>query len=213
MDMASFGSLLLLAFAVSLDSFSVGFTYGLRKMRIPIKSILIIACCSGLILLFSMAAGHFLTGILPEETTEKFGGILLILMGSWVLYQFFRPEKEQDFLIQEKTVMNLEMKSLGIVIQILRKPASADIDRSGTINGVESFLLGFALSIDAFGAGIGASMLGFSPVDMSLSVAVMSSSFLLAGMKTGYAFSRWSWLDKLACLPGLLLIAIGIWKL
>ena len=39
---------ILLALAVSLDSFSVGFTYGLRKMRIPFKSIMIIACCSAL---------------------------------------------------------------------------------------------------------------------------------------------------------------------
>ncbi|MDI5788515.1 hypothetical protein PO124_09275 [Bacillus licheniformis] len=53
------------------------------------------------------------------------------------------------------------MKSLGIVIHILRKPTSADIDKSGIITGIEAFLLGFALSIDAFGAGIGAAALGF----------------------------------------------------
>lgn len=211
--MTSFASLLLLAFAVSLDSFSVGFTYGLRNMRIPLQAVAIIACCSGFILLFSMFAGHFLSGFLPDQATEKLGGILLIGMGSWVLYQFFRPEKEQESLIHEKTVMNLELKSIGIVIHILRKPTSADIDRSGTINGAESFLLGFALSIDALGAGIGASMLGFSPLDMSLSVAIMSSCFLLAGIKAGNAFSKWSCMDKLACLPGILLIAIGMWKL
>ena len=34
-------SLLILAFAVSLDSFSVGLTYGLRKVKIPLKSILL----------------------------------------------------------------------------------------------------------------------------------------------------------------------------
>lgn len=31
-------SILLLAAAVSLDSFSVGFTYGLKEMKIPLKS-------------------------------------------------------------------------------------------------------------------------------------------------------------------------------
>ena len=41
---------------------------------------------------------------------------------------------------------------------------SADIDKSGVINGIEAVLLGFALSIDAFGAGIGAAILGFSPI-------------------------------------------------
>lgn len=210
-DMMSFASLLLLAFTVSVDSFSVGFTYGLRKMKIPLKAIIIIACCSGFILLFSMFAGHLLTRVLSAKITEKFGGILLIGMGIWILYQFFRPEQEK--LQQEKTVVNLELKSLGIVIHILRKPVIADLDRSGTINGAESFLLGLALSIDALGAGIGASLLGFPPLDMSLSVAIMSSSFLLAGIKAGNAFSKWSWMDKLACLPGILLIIIGMWKL
>ena len=51
-------SLVLLALAVSLDSFSVGFTYGLRKMRIPFKSILIIACCSAVTLMIAMLIGH-----------------------------------------------------------------------------------------------------------------------------------------------------------
>lgn len=40
-------SLLLLAFALSLDGFGVGITYGLRKMKIPLLSVLIISLCSG----------------------------------------------------------------------------------------------------------------------------------------------------------------------
>ena len=51
-------SLLFLAFAVSLDSFGVGVTYGLRKIRIPLLSILVITCFSGGMILFSMSVGH-----------------------------------------------------------------------------------------------------------------------------------------------------------
>ena len=40
-------SVLLLALAVSLDSFGAGLNYGLRNIKIPIGSILIIALCSG----------------------------------------------------------------------------------------------------------------------------------------------------------------------
>ena len=56
-------SIILLALAVSLDSFSVGFTYGLRKMRIPFKSIAIIACCSAMTLTIAMLLGHLLQTI------------------------------------------------------------------------------------------------------------------------------------------------------
>ncbi|MCY8514410.1 sporulation membrane protein YtaF [Bacillus atrophaeus] len=206
-------SLLLVALAVSLDSFSVGFTYGLRKMRIPFKAIIVIACCSGAVMFLSMLIGGFLTKFFPVYVTEKLGGLILVGIGAWVLYQFFRPTKEQDYLLHEKTLLNLEVKSLGIVIHILRKPTSADIDRSGTINGIEALLLGFALSIDAFGAGIGAAILGFSPITLSFAVAIMSSLFVSIGIYAGHVLSKWSWIDKMAFLPGLLLITIGLWKL
>ncbi|PRS10537.1 sporulation membrane protein YtaF [Bacillus atrophaeus] len=206
-------SLLLVALAVSLDSFSVGFTYGLRKMKIPLKAIIVIACCSGAVMFLSMLIGGFLTKFFPVYVTEKLGGLILVGIGAWVLYQFFRPRKEQDYLLHEKTLLNLEVKSLGIVIHILRKPTSADIDRSGTINGIEALLLGFALSIDAFGAGIGAAILGFSPITLSFAVAIMSSLFVSIGIYAGHVLSKWSWIDKMAFLPGLLLITIGLWKL
>ena len=49
------------------------------------------------------------------------------------------------------------------MIQILRKPTVADFDKSGTISAGEA-LLGIALSVDSFGAGIGASLLGMHPL-------------------------------------------------
>lgn len=203
-------TLLLLALSVSLDSFSVGFTYGLRKMRIPFKSILIISGCSAVTLVMAMFIGHLIQQFISPELAEKTGGVILIALGGWIIYQFFRPDKEKDVLLHGKMIVNLEIKSLGLVIHILRKPMSADFDQSGAITGLEAFLLGLALSLDAFGAGIGAVMLGFSPLSLALSVAVLSSLLVFLGMKTGVYLSRISWLQKLSFLPGILLIAIGV---
>ena len=162
-------SLILLALAVSLDSFSVGFTYGLRKMRIPLKSIIIIAFCSAATLMVAMFLGHLLQQFMSPEFAEKIGGIILIALGGWVIFQFFQSDKEKEVLPHEKVIVNFEIKSLGIVINILKKPMVADFDKSGTITGVEAFMLGLALSLDSFGAGIGAAMLGFSPLYLSYS--------------------------------------------
>lgn len=205
-------SLLLLALAVSLDSFSVGFTYGLRKMRIPIKSIVIIACCTAVTLITAMLLGHLLQQLISPEFAEKVGGIILIGLGGWVIYQFFRSEKEQEVMPHEKVILNFEIKSLGIVINILKKPMVADFDKSGTITGVEAFMLGLALSLDSFGAGIGAAMLGFSPLYLSLAVSLLSTGLVFAGMKLGAVLSAKSWLQKLSFLPGIVLIIIGVWK-
>lgn len=205
-------SLLILAFAVSLDSFSVGLTYGLRKMHIPFKSISIIACCSALALIIAMGIGRIFTRFFPPTFAESLGGIILICLGAWVLYQFFRSEKVKDVLPHEKTIVNFEIKSLGLVINILQKPLSADFDKSGTITGIEALMLGFALSLDAFGAGFGAAMLGYSPYYLALAVAIMSPLFVFMGLKVGSVLANTSWVQKCSFIPGVLLILIGIWK-
>ncbi len=206
-------SLLILAFAVSLDNFSVGLTYGLRKMRIPLKSIGIIACCSAIALVIAMTIGRFIISFFSPAFAESIGGIILIVLGAWVLFQFLRSEKSKDVLPHEKTIVNFEIKSLGLVIKILQKPMSADFDKSGTITGIEALMLGVALSLDAFGAGFGAAMLGYSPYYLAIAVAVMSSLFVYLGLKVGAVFSKSDWIQKFSFVPGILLILIGIWKI
>ncbi|MEH7108156.1 sporulation membrane protein YtaF [Bacillus sp. JJ1764] len=211
--MAQFFSLILLAFALSLDSFSVGFTYGLRKMVIPLKSILIIATCTAVSLMVAMSIGHALDKVLSPRVTASIGGIILIALGAWVIVQFFRPEKEKETLEHEKTIVNFEIRSLGLAINILKKPMSADFDRSGTITGIEALMLGFALSLDSFGAGIGAAMLGYSPLSLAITIACMSSLFVFFGIKCGAIFHRFEWIQRFTFIPGVLLIIIGIWKI
>lgn len=206
-------SLILLAFALSLDSFSVGFTYGLRQMVMPFKSVLIIASCSAVSLMVAVSIGHGLEKIFSPSITTGLGGFILIILGAGVLYQFFRPEKEKELQTQEKTIVNFEIRSLGLAIKILKKPMSADFDQSGTITGIEALMLGFALSLDSFGAGIGAAMLGFSPIYLAITVAIMSSLFVVLGIKCGSFFHKFDWIQRFTFLPGILLIIIGIWKL
>ncbi|MDE5412341.1 sporulation membrane protein YtaF [Alkalihalobacterium chitinilyticum] len=213
-------SLLLLALAVSLDSFGVGLTYGLRKMKLPFKSLLFIAFCSAASILLAMTFGNWIQRYLSPQFAEALGGIILILIGAWALYQVFRPTKNADEeeeavpkKVDDKVLINLEIKMLGLVIRILRKPMEADIDKSGTITGREAILLGVALSLDAFGAGIGAALIGFSPWLMALTVAIMSASFVTFGMKSGYRFSDSYVMKKFSFIPGLLLIILGVWSL
>lgn len=113
-----------------------------------------------------MLFGQLIQGFLSPVAANRIGGAILIAIGGWVILQFIRSEKEQAGH-QEKLEFKWEIKSLGIVIHILKKPTRADFDSSGTVTGVEAFMLGAALSLDAFGVGIGAAMLGFSPIILS----------------------------------------------
>ncbi|MEK8212636.1 manganese efflux pump [Paenibacillus sp. FSL L8-0463] len=244
-------SLLLLAFALSLDGFGVGITYGLRKMKIPLLSIMIISLCSGVVICVSMQVGVLLAKVISPQAASSIGAIILVLMGCWSLVQMLiQKEKEHSpggretgaVLLpgvasmgkaatadladttadcvseiekdaQKLAVFSLELRHLGVVIQILRTPSSADMDASGSISSMEAMLLGIALSLDAFGAGLGAALLGFSPVSTSLMIALFSGTFLLLGMRTGLKLSGRYWMKHAAVLPALMLIAMGIMKL
>ena len=216
--MATIIPLFILALAVSLDSFGVGLTYGLRKMKLPFMSLIFIACCSALSILIAMLFGKVILNYLSPNVAEKIGGIILLVIGSWAIMQSIRQYREQQLESESvptdgRILMNIEIKILGLVIRILQKPTEADIDKSGTITGKEAVLLGIALSLDAFGAGIGAALIGFSPFLMAISVAVMGALFVTLGMKSGYMFADSFWLKKFSFLPGLLLMGIGLWNM
>ncbi|WP_136604185.1 sporulation membrane protein YtaF [Paenibacillus dokdonensis] len=223
-------TLLLLAFALSLDSFGVGITYGLRQMKISPLSVVIISLCSGVIIYISMQVGVLLARVVSPDAASIVGAVILIIMGSWSLIQLLiQKEKSREdkdavtikaaqipaVLVKEteQTVFSLEIRKLGLVIRILRTPSSADIDKSGSISGFEAMWLGIALSLDAFGAGLGAALLGFSPIWTALVIALFSGTFLVIGMKTGFRFASRSWMRHFTALPALLLIAMGIIKL
>uniref|UniRef100_UPI00403F799B manganese efflux pump n=1 Tax=Paenibacillus sp. FSL R5-0713 TaxID=2921655 RepID=UPI00403F799B len=113
----------------------------------------------------------------------------------------------------ERMVFTLELRKLGVVIQILRSPSKADMDNSGSISAQEAMWLGIALSLDAFGAGLGAALLGFPTLWTALIIALFSGAFLSLGMKVGLRFSALRWMRRLSVLPALLLMIMGIMKL
>ncbi len=224
--MVPVASLVLLSFAVSLDGFGVGITYGARKIKIPVSSILIISACSGLIIMLSMMVGVAMTGWMSPHGASAVGAAILIGIGLTALIQFIRSGERgsnegnsNSGGIAKATdpssnpVLKLELKVFGFIIQILRSPSAADVDRSGTISAGEAFLLGTALSLDAFGAGIGAALVGFPPLLTAILIAAASGFFLWSGTRVGFWVSGWRWVRQLSMLPGVILIAMGIFKL
>jgi putative sporulation protein YtaF len=206
-------SFVLLALAVSLDSFGAGLTYGMKSITIPFRSISIIAICSAVTFLSSMLIGSAIEHFISPKTGEVLGGLILLAIGIYSLFQVFISENEEAES-EPRDIVKFEIKSLGIVIHILKKPVIADMDRSGSITGLEAVLLGIALSLDAFGAGIGAALVNLSPMLTTLSIAIMSALFLWGGMFLGLFFvHRANWVKRLSVIPGLLLIIMGLLKM
>jgi putative sporulation protein YtaF len=203
-------SLFLLAFAVSLDGFGVGMTYGLRKIRFPWWSLAIVTFLSTSMILLAMGLGGLLVKVVSAAGAKWVGSVLLISIGGWAIANVL---SQPLHLSHERRILRLELKTMGLVIQILKTPAAADLDRSGSISAGEATILGFALSMDAFGAGLGASLIGYPPLETAAVVSLMSLSFIAFGIRIGYRYAETSLIRRLAYLPGIMLIVLGLSKM
>ncbi|WP_409345348.1 sporulation membrane protein YtaF [Paenibacillus sp. MBLB4367] len=218
-------SLLILAFAVSLDGFGVGAMYGLRKIKMPALSLMIISLLSGTVIFVSMHIGLVVANLFSPRLASAIGAVILIGIGIWALFQMFMqkdqeaeepkelPERVAEKAGEFKKLVSIELKRLGLVIQILKTPSVADVDRSGNISASEAMLLGVALSLDAFGAGIGAALIGLTPWLTATIIAAASGTFLWLGLRIGFLYADLHWVRRLSILPGCILIMMGIMKL
>ncbi len=207
-------TILLFALALNMDALATGVAYGIRKIKIPFTSVIIISLMSVLSITVSMLLGRFLADMISESFAHRLGGIILIGIGIWVLYQSWQERHLSDGKpAEQKTLMQIRIKSLGLVIQVLREPSKADLDKSGIISPREAILLGCALAMDAFGAGFAVSMMGFDPVLTASVVGIGHILLTYMGLAMGSGFAASAIGCKMAVLPGFILIALGLFKI
>ncbi|MUK88985.1 sporulation membrane protein YtaF [Ornithinibacillus sp. L9] len=209
--MLFYTGLLLLVIAVSLDGFGVGVSYGMRKIRVPMTALSIIMLCSGIVVLTSMLLGNMISSFISSDMANIIGGSILITLGLFSLINTIRSQiQKEDAVeasIEESTNKFHSLKT------VLTTPDQADLDKSGIISASEAFLLGTALALDAFGAGIGAAIIGYSAILTAILIALMSGIFVHYGIKIGVILSHNKRMRRMSFIPPALLIALGILNL
>ncbi len=189
-----------LALGLSVDCALVGIIYAAHNLRIPPVSLGLVTLCTGILLFLSMVAGEIASLWIPPQATHYLGGCILIFMGLWQCVQNGSKEEAPP------------STNVGLLKQILAQPASADRDNSGVIDIRESLFLGLALGADALGAGLGASLTGFSWIVIP-AASVCSALFLLLGSRLG----RWLNLNgrhkKMKPAAGFALALLGLLKI
>lgn len=204
-------TIFMLALALNLDSFGVGVAYGVRKIKLPLSSVLIICLESMAAISLSMLAGNFMTQIISLELARFCGGIILFLLGIWMIIQGKSKEKKE--IRPPHSILQLHIRTLGIVIQVLREPQQADFDNSGVISFQEALLLGLALAFDAFAAGFAFSML---KINLLLTVFIIGGGHIFLiylGLYCGKFLSASIFSRYFLILPGFILIFLGFLNL
>ncbi|AEG14205.1 sporulation protein YtaF [Desulfofundulus kuznetsovii DSM 6115] len=210
-------TIIIFALALNMDAFATGVAYGVRGIRLPFSSVLIISLMSVTAISLSMIAGNLVAQAISISFARRLGGIILILIGLWIMFQALREGKKgvEPSACEEEpqTVVQIRIRTLGVMVQVLREPHRADLDRSGVISAGEAILLGLALALDAFGAGFAFSMLGFDLVLTALLVGAGHIITTYAGLLAGRGFGATALGRQFSALPGCILILLGLFKL
>lgn len=206
--------MLLLAVALSLDSLVAGVAYGLKGIRVPLGSLAALAAISTLVLGLSMAIGRGAGALLPPAAARIIGALLLMGIGGYILLKSWLETAPANG-DGDGRLAAIRLARLGLVIQILRDPAAADVDCSGDLTVSEAIALGFAMAIDALGAGagIGVATAGWLHWLLPPLVGLGAAGLLVAGHLAGASGIRSDLRGRVAYLPGWILICLGLLQL
>ena len=204
-------SIIILIFALSLDNFSVGITYGMRKIKFNTVSILIIASVT----IFSGFLGYKFTNFLTETTAQYIGNFLLICIGIWLIYTaLFNKidENSSEYNLQDKN-FRWWLRNPASFFSKIKYPDSINLFTDNYINYLETIFLAITLSFDSFSAGIG---VGLSDKLSSLNIIILvlmigfvSTLSLLIGSFIGKRFKKLLPVN-FNIIPGIIIITIGL---
>nr|WP_257146548.1 manganese efflux pump [Priestia megaterium] len=156
--------LFILGFALSssIDNFGVGISYGVRKIRIRWLSNLLIAAICFLFSMVGIMFGRWISTVLPGLFPVIIAVVLLTLIGIRIIL----------LVVSQR---NNRIGELG----------STDQENVRYIGWIESSVLGVALSANALTNGLGAGLLGLSPLAISLTSAFGSFITVWLGVTVG----------------------------
>lgn len=127
--------LLILAIAVSIDGLAAGMAFGMKKIIVPLQSIMIIGISSGGVIAVSMPLGHVLLKFIPQQFTHWIGAGIFISIGLISLLNQNPIQADRD---HSGEISAKEAFLLGISLSI-----------DSIAAGVSAALLGFTIWLTA----------------------------------------------------------------
>ena len=111
--------------------------------------------------------GNHMTLFFTAQKANNIGILILLFMGIWLFYQSFQK------------------KQSNASMEMLRNPCHCDKDHSSHIDAKEGLSLGFLLSLDSMGAGIGA-----GAANISLLLPLFTSIFQILFLSIGISYGK-----------------------
>lgn len=203
---------ILLALSLNLDSFGIGVSYGMKKIKVPFASLLMINLMS--ILFFSAAygTGLLLLGFIHIFQAKILSSAIIVLLGMIFYIQAYLDCKYPPES-SNQTITSIPIKVFGIVINIIRDPSSGDRDASGVIDTKEALYIGAALAIDSFAVGLAVSIANLHILSFISAAFISNLIFFWSGNFIGVNLGLISKQHTLKYFSALILIFLGLLRL
>lgn len=199
---------LFIVLAICLDSLAIGIAYGMRKIKIPIKSLLVIDIVCTVVLSIAMFLGNIITKILPGNLPTIISFIILLCIGIYFLLEGI----SNSFINKDKKKFEIKFSNIKIIIDVVVDCTKADLNKSGDIDLREGFYLGMALSLDSLGIGFGVALVSINYIQVLVFSFIFNMLIILLGLYFGKKFvSKYKF--NCSWVSGLILIFLALCKL
>ncbi len=146
-------SLLIFLTAVSLDSLTAGFTYGTKKVHIPLCSLFLLACVPSVFITAAGSIGSLIGSLFPAGVLPFISFSILSAIGCARLSESLirHLAKKRPGLIGNR---GCKIKQLHIIFTVYLSPEEANRTDLQVLSAKEALLLSLALSLDSVLAGM-----------------------------------------------------------
>jgi len=201
---------ILLAVGVSIDALATGTAYGLKNIRVPLLSLMVIGAITVLFTVGAMISAQSFLGIINSSLVAVLGAVLLLTLGFWnIITEYLARVTNKSNIQSEKLTHSLG----GMIVDVMAQPEMADSDQSNSINCIEAIFLGIALGLDNMIATFAASMLGNLPTYTPLIMAGVQTMLITLGIQVATCCIPHNVKNGLPYIPGVVLIIIGLTRL
>lgn len=204
----------LVALAICIDTFTIGLSYGMKGIKIPKISVLVINVITVLVLYISILLGDVVGGLFSSSISSIISFLMLFGLGAFFIikgyFEDLIDKKEDD---ENKEITKIKLSRLEIIIAITADHAKADMNVSGDIDFKEAIYLGTALSLDSLGVGFGSAIAQINIVQVITFAFLLNLLAVTLGLFVGKKIKNTTKNLKTSLISGSILMILGISKL
>ena len=172
--------LFIIAILNSIDNIGVGVAYTVAGIKVKLPKNILIAFLAFIVSFLSSLSGQFISYYLNDTECSIISMLLLVLMGTRMIYVSFCKKKNND---------------LNMVKELKYK---------------EALSVGIALALDDISSSVSSALIGYSPFMISFPYFIISLAIFFSGNYSVKFINKLNLGNKPTIVSGVLMILIGI---